>query len=174
MKYFKSLLPFIAGWVLLLLTDTFNVIGLYNVLLQLALFGLVVCIPIWMTGRMSQVDIGWPLGLTIIGSLTWLLSNGEPSRVAVVSVAYIFAGSRMGLGALKLWSMGRLKQELPRYEYQKQRWIAAGKTNTALAMQIDALWQGLANASFLAMPAFIIAWHNWQKGGLFFPYSADL
>jgi len=103
------------------------------------------------------VDIGWPLGLIVIGGLTWVLSDGQSWRVALVSVAYIFAGSRMGFGALKLWSMGRLKQEFPRYEYQKQRWIAAGKTNVPLAMQVDALWQGLANASFLAMPAFIIA-----------------
>lgn len=157
MKYFKSLLPFIAGWVLLLFTDTFAAIGLYNGLLQLVLFSLVVCLPIWLTGRMSYVDIGWPLGLTIIGGLTWLLSDGEPLRAAMVSVVYMFVGGRMGLGALKLWSMGRLKQEFPRYEYQKQRWIAAGKTNVPLAMQVDALWQGLANASFLAMPAFIIA-----------------
>lgn len=63
----------------------------------------------------------------------------------------------MGFGALKLWKAGRLQKEFPRYEYQKQRWIAAGKTNTHLAMQVDALWQGLANASFLAMPAFVIA-----------------
>ncbi len=157
MKYFKSLLPFIAGWALLLVTDSFAVIGLYNGLLQLALFGVVVGIPIWMTGRMSYVDIGWPLGIIVIGGLTWVLSDGQSWRVALVSVAYIFAGSRMGFGALKLWSMGRLKQEFPRYEYQKQRWIAAGKTNVPLAMQVDALWQGLANASFLAMPAFIIA-----------------
>ena len=50
-----------------------------------------------------------------------------------------------------------LKKEFPRYEYQKIRWIKAGKTNTALAMQVDAIWQGMANASFLAIPAFIIA-----------------
>lgn len=157
MNYLKPLLPFIAGWALLLVTDSFALIGLYNGLLQLALFGVVVGIPIWMTGRMSYVDIGWPLGLIVIGVLTWMLSDGQSWRVAIVSVAYILAGSRMGFGALKLWAMGRLKQEFPRYEYQKQRWIAAGKTNIPLAMQADALWQGLANASFLAMPAFIIA-----------------
>jgi len=157
MKYFYSLIPFIAGWALLLVTDTFATIGLINGLLQLLLFSFVVCLPIWMTGRMSYVDIGWPLGLTVIGGLTWLLSDGDPLRIALVSIAYIFAGGRMGFGALKLWKAGRLQKEFPRYEYQKQRWIDAGKTNTHLAMQVDALWQGLANASFLAMPAFVIA-----------------
>ena len=157
MNYFTSLLPFIAGWILLLVSTSFSDIGLYNGVMQLSLFSLVVCLPIWLTGRMSYVDIGWPLGLTVIGGLTLWLGEGDDLRVAIVGFAYVFAGGRMGLGALKLWSMGRLKKEFPRYEYQKLRWQAAGKTNTRLAMQVDALWQGLANASFLAMPAFVIA-----------------
>jgi steroid 5-alpha reductase family enzyme len=106
---------------------------------------------------MSYVDIGWPLGLTVIGGLTWWHSDGDPLRIAMVSIAYIFAGSCMSLGALIFWIQGRLKKEFPCYEYQKQHWTEAGKKNTKLAMQVNALWQGLANASFLAMPAFVIA-----------------
>jgi steroid 5-alpha reductase family enzyme len=157
MKYLTPLFTFAAGWALLLIANTFASISLINGLLQILLFALVVCIPIWRTGRMSYVDIGWPWGLVVIGIITWAFSEGDSTRVALVSIAYIFAGSRMGLGALKMWKMGLLKTEFPRYEYQKQRWIKAGKTNTALAMQLDAIWQGLANASFLAIPAFIIA-----------------
>ncbi len=163
MKYFSPLLLFIAGWFLLLTTDSFVEIGLVNGLLQLLLFTLVVCIPTWRTGRMSYVDIGWPWGLTLIGVLTWHYSEGDSMRVAVVSMAYIFAGSRMGFGALKMWKMGYLKTEFPRYEYQKRRWQKAGKTNTVLAMQVEAILQGLANASFLAIPAFVIA-TNPNKG----------
>lgn len=121
------------------------------------LFALVVCIPVWRTGRMSYVDIGWPCGLVLIGIVTWIYSEGDSIRVSVVSTVYIFVGGRMGLGALKMWKMGLLKKEFPRYEYQKRRWTKAGKTNTALAMQIDAVLQGMANASFLAIPAFVIA-----------------
>ena len=106
---------------------------------------------------MSYVDIGWPWGLTVIGILTWIYGEGDALRVAIVSIAYIFAGSRMGLGAIKLLVSGHLDKELPRYEFQKKRWIKAGKTNTALAMQIEAIAQGVANAAFLAFPAFIIA-----------------
>jgi len=155
--YFTPLLPFIAGWLLLLVTEQFFALSLVNGVAQLVLFAFVVCLPTWRTGRMSYVDIGWPWGLTVIGILTWIYGEGDSPRVAIVSIAYIFAGSRMGLGAIKLLISGHLDKELPRYEFQKKRWIKAGKTNTALAMQIEAIVQGVANASFLAFPAFIIA-----------------
>ena len=157
MKYFTLLLPFVAGWLLLLVTEQFFALSLVNGVAQLVLFAFVVCLPTWRTGRMSYVDIGWPWGLTVIGILTWIYGEGDSLRVAIVSIAYIFAGSRMGLGAIKLLISGHLDKELPRYEFQKKRWSKAGKTNTALAMQIEAIVQGVANAAFLAFPAFIIA-----------------
>lgn len=140
----------------MLLSSSMYSISLLNGWLQLVLFLFVVCIPIWRTGRMSYVDIGWPWGLVLIGILTFIFSDGDKLRIAVVSMAYIFAGTRMGLGALKMWKLGYLKKEFPRYEYQRIRWERAGKTNIPLAMQVEALVQGLANASFLAIPAFII------------------
>ena len=157
MKYFSPLFPFILGWVLLLFSENLTSISLTNGVLQLLLFALVVCLPTWRTGRMSYVDIGWPWGVTLIGIITWLYGEGDSSRIATISILYILIGSRMGMGALKMWRLGMLKTEFPRYEYQKKRWKKAGKNNTMLAMQIDGILQGLANASFLAMPAFIIA-----------------
>jgi len=155
--YFTPLIPFVAGWLLLLVTEQFFALSLVNGVAQLVLFAFVVCLPTWRTGRMSYVDIGWPWGLTVIGILTWIYGEGDSLRVAIVSIAYIFAGSRMGLGAIKLLISGHLDKELPRYEFQKKRWSKAGKTNTALAMQIEAIVQGVANAAFLAFPGFIIA-----------------
>ena len=123
------------------------------------LFALVVCLPVWKTGRLCYVDIGWPWGLVVIGALTLLFSEGWDLRVWVISGCYMFIGSRMGMGALLLWQKGYMQKEFPRYEYQKIRWERKGKTYIPLAMQIDALTQGLANASFLAFPAFIIGWN---------------
>ena len=157
MKYFSPLFPFLLVWVLLLYTETLAAVSLINGLSQLLLFTLVVCLPICRTGRMSYVDIGWPWGVALIGILTWCYSESDSIRIMAISIMYILIGSRMGLGSLKMWSLGMLNKEFPRYEYQKKRWKRAGKNNTALAMQIDAILQGLANASFLAMPAFIIA-----------------
>ena len=157
MKYFTPLFPFLAGWFLLLLSTSFWKISLVNGVLQLLLFAFVVCWPTWRTQRMSWVDIGWPWGLVVIGIVTAFMSDGEAIRVAVVSVAYMFAGARMGSGAILLWKYGHLKKELPRYEFQKRRWAKAGKDNVPLNMQVEAILQGIANASFLAFPAFIIA-----------------
>ena len=156
MKYIKPLFPFIIGWLILLFTQSFSNLSMINCITQLVLFGLVVCLPIWKTGRLSYVDIAWPWGLVCIGILTLFFSDGYVWRVRIVSAVYIFIGLRMGLGALKLWQKGYMKREFPRYQYQRRRWERAGKTNTFLAMQVDALAQGLANASFLAFPAFII------------------
>ena len=157
MKYFSPLVPFILGWGLLLYTDNLSSISFTNGVLQLLLFAFVVCLPTWRTGRMSYVDIGWPWGVALIGIITWLYGEGDSVRIVTISILYILIGSRMGMGALKMWRLGMLNTEFPRYEYQKRRWKKAGKNNTMLAMQIEGILQGLANASFLAMPAFIIA-----------------
>jgi steroid 5-alpha reductase family enzyme len=157
MKYFSPLVPFVLGWMILLSSATLSGLALVNGLAQLILFGLVVCLPIWKTGRMSYVDIGWPLGLVLIGILSCLFSDGYSLRSWLVGGVYICVGLRMGLGALNMWRLGMLQKEFPRYQYQRLRWEKAGKTNVPLALQADALMQGLANASFLAFPAFVIA-----------------
>ena len=157
MKYFKPFIPFLACWILLFNSNNFQSFALINGIGQLVLFLFVVCIPIWKTGRMSYVDIGWPWGVALIGLITYCQINTITLSKTLAITAYILIGSRMGLGALKMWSMGLLKKEFSRYEYQKIRWEKSNKTNTGLAMQVEALSQGLANASFLAIPIFLIS-----------------
>jgi len=157
MKYVKPLWPFLTGFLVLLLTQSFFQISLINGITQLVLFALVVCWPIWKTGRMSFVDIGWPWGLVCIGVISLTMGEGHSLRVGIIGNVYLFIGGRMGIAALRMWQKGYLKKEFPRYQYQRRRWERHGKTNVHLAMQVDALSQGLANASFLAIPAFVIA-----------------
>jgi steroid 5-alpha reductase family enzyme len=157
MDYFRPLYPFLLGLVLILSTSTFSTIAMINSLLQAFLFLLVVCIPIWRTGRMSYVDIGWPWGLVLLGLLSLIYSDGYWLRSFMISAVVILVGLRMGLGAVNMWRLGLLQKEFPRYQYQRILWQQEGKTNTALALQVDAISQGLANASFLAFPIFIIA-----------------
>jgi len=162
-KYLSPLYPFLFGWALILYSSSFSDLGLINGLGQLLLFTLVVCIPIWRTERMSYVDIGWPWGLVLLGLVSYWLSDGYWLRSLLVSAIVILIGLRMGLGALKMWHMGLLKKEFPRYQYQRRRWEKSGKTNVQLALQVDAISQGLANASFLALPVFIIASNTSSK-----------
>lgn len=157
MNYFRPLYPFILGLILILSTATFSTIAMINSLLQAILFLLVVCIPIWRTGRMSYVDIGWPWGLVLLGMVSLIYSDGYWLRSFMISAVVILVGLRMGLGAVNMWRLGLLQKEFPRYQYQRILWQQEGKTNTALALQVDAISQGLANASFLAFPIFIIA-----------------
>ena len=156
MNHFKPFVPFILCWILLFFSNSFQTIAIINGIAQLILFLFVVCIPIWITKRMSYVDIGWPWGVALIGIIAYCLSNNITLTQYLIMIAYVLIGSRMGLGALKMWSLGLLNKEFPRYEYQKIRWKKSGKSNEQLAMQIEALSQGLANASFLAIPIFLV------------------
>ena len=156
MNYFKPFVPFILCWILLFYSNSFQSIAIINGIAQLILFLFVVCIPIWITKRMSYVDIGWPWGVALIGIIAYCLSSNITPTQSLIMIAYVLIGSRMGLGALKMWSLGLLNKEFPRYEYQKIRWKKSGKSNEQLAMQIEALCQGLANASFLAIPIFLV------------------
>ena len=156
MRYFQPLLPFVLGWALILSSESLSALGLINGLAQLLLFGLVVCLPTWRTGRMSYVDIGWPWGLVLLALLALVFSESSQLRLIVFSALLAGVGLRMGLGALNLWRSGKFRKEFPRYQYQRLRWAEEGKSNVPLALQVDALSQGLANASFLALPILII------------------
>ena len=156
MKYFKPFIPFIACWILLLNSNNFQYVALINGIGQLVLFLFVVCIPIWRTGRMSYVDIGWPLGVALIGIITMILSKNVSPKIILMSSAYMIIGFRMGIGILNMWRLGLLRKEFSRYQYQKIRWKKSKKKNTQLAQQVDAISQGFANATFLSLPALMI------------------
>lgn len=157
MNYIKPLYPYIIGCIILMFTKSFAEISVISGSIQLVLFGTIVLYPIWKTETLSYVDIGWPWGLVCIGLVTLFLGEGYSWRVWGIGALYILMGLRMGIGAIQFWLKGYIQKELPRYRYQRIRWERKGKTNIQAAMQIDALVQGLANVSYLALPAFIIA-----------------
>jgi len=106
MHYFRPLYAFLLGLIVLLNSATLAELAAINGMGQLVLFTLVVCIPIWRTGRMSYVDIGWPWGLVVLGIISFIDSQGYWLRSGIVSAVVILIGLRMGLGALKMWRMG--------------------------------------------------------------------
>ena len=162
----------LTSFAVLLMSTTFASVGLVNGAAQLLLFVLVACVPGWKTGRLSYVDIAWPWGLALIGALTLVMADGYVIRKIAVGVVYLMIGLRMGLGALVLLKKGYLDRELPRYEYRHLMWKEEGVANIRLETQIEILKQCIANISFSAMPAFVIAFNPtealsaWEVVGL--------
>ena len=148
-------MPYLLGLFVLYTQSNFNELLSINLVVQSILFFIVVCIPIYRTQRMSYVDIAWPWGLVLLGLVNYFYNDGSEIRVLIASIIVSIIGLRMGIGALGLWKQGYLNKELSRYEYQRIVWKKEGKTNTQLALQIDAITQGLANATFLAVPIFL-------------------
>jgi len=159
-KYVIPLIPYLVGMAILLAQSNFHRILYLNLLFQSILFLFVVCIPIYRTRRMSYVDIAWPWGLVVIGIVNYTFNEGSELMLLISTSMVTIIGLRMGIGALSLLNQGYLKKELSRYQYQRIVWEKEKKNNTHLALQIDAVTQGLANATFLAIPIFVAGSSN--------------
>lgn len=151
---------FIAFWLLLFATDNSGIIqfALTNAAAQALLFLLVVCIPLWRTGRLSYVDIAWPFGLTLLGC-QFLYDGAAGSWASIIVAAiYLAVGLRMGLAAIVLGRQTGVifKHEFPRYQYRHEILRKQGVQRPMLHLQMDAITQGLANVSVLAMPGLLI------------------
>ena len=152
---FIGYIPFIICFIILCYSETFNSISSLNGLTQLILFIIIVSIPAHITKRMSYVDIGWPWGLVCLGAIVLMNGDGYWLRNYIISGMYIFAGLRMGIGALVLMKNGHLNKELSRYEYQRKRWKKSGYSNDDISLQYEIMIQCFANITFLALPAII-------------------
>jgi len=150
---------FLICFIILYFSNTFGWFVSVNGLLQVLLFISVVCIPAYLTKRMSYVDIGWPWGLVLIGVLVLVLGEGYWLRKYIVSGMYLFAGLRMGIGSLILLKKGHLDTELSRYKYQRKRWKKGGYTNIDISLQYEIMLQCFANITFLVIPAILQAFN---------------
>lgn len=154
-------LSFIAIWVSLLFSQVEPLVSLVclNGGLQMLLFLLVACIPLFRTGRMSFVDIAWPFGVALIGVLVLMFADGNALRRTVVGVIYLFIGLRMGIGAVVMGKQTGVifKTEFPRYQYRRMLLEKSGSQHITWHMQLEVMVQGLANASVLALPALVIS-----------------
>lgn len=132
---------------------------LFNAVAQAILFTCVACIPFLRTGRMSYVDIAWPFGVALIGAQIILFGETDLMRRLIVGGIYLFIGLRMGIGALVIGrSTGVIfKTEFPRYQYRRELLQESGNPHPKFHMLSEIIAQGMANASVLALPGFIIA-----------------
>jgi steroid 5-alpha reductase family enzyme len=130
-----------------------------NAAVQLVLFALVAVLPFIRTGRMSYVDIAWPFGVALIGLQIAVMGDGEIIRRLCVAAVYLLIGLRMGVGALIMArSTGVIfKTEFPRYVYRRMELSGQSESRIRLQMLSEIMAQGLANASVLAIPGFMMA-----------------
>jgi steroid 5-alpha reductase family enzyme len=160
MKQFRShllqCLPFLAIIGILLVPPPLRAFTLCNIAIQAVLFLFVVIIPAHRTGRMAYVDLGWPLGLFLIGVQVLVYSDAHSLRGWIIAALYLFAGGRMAAMAIVGWRAGWLDRELPRYEYQRLRWARRGWQEKP-ALLFEVAFQGVANMSVLALPAIVQA-----------------
>ena len=143
--------------------EIFQKFLLINLISQIFIFLFIVCIPAYFTDRMSYVDIAWPFGLIAIGIISFFYGDGYLLKKSIISMLYIIAGLRMGIGALILLKKGYLNKELPRYSYQRIRWKKKGFINDKFSVQYEILLQCFANATFLAIPAILISNNSSQS-----------
>ena len=143
--------------------ENFQNFLLINLISQIFIFLFIVCIPAYFTDRMSYVDIAWPFGLVTIGIISFFYGDGYLLKKSIISMLYIIAGLRMGIGALILLKKGYLNKELPRYSYQRIRWKKKGFINDKFSVQYEILLQCFANATFLAIPAILISNNSSQS-----------
>jgi len=151
--------PYLAIVFTLYCSPILSSFALRNLLLQLALFIVAACIPAFLTRKMAYVDAAWPWGLVLIGVQALVCGDGYAPRVLIVSTLYLVAGLRMGVYSLQMYKPGALRQDLPRYRYQRLRWQRAGYVNEMLSIQYEVLIQALFNASLLALPAMLQAFN---------------
>ena len=184
----------------LLASSQFSAPALTNLIIQPIWFLISVNIPALLTGRMSYVDIAWPWGLVMIGLVPIFHPNSNVSwsplnRATLISGAYLLAGLRMGLGAIRLLRQGHLNEEMTRYLYQRRRWAERGITDEnsiryKLEMQKEIFVQCIANTGVLVLPMMlqgfgylrpdipltkieIFGWLMWV-GGLAFEHTGDI
>lgn len=155
-RLFQIILFFLVFYIFFQIENFQNFL-LINLISQIFIFLFIVCLPAYFTDRMSYVDIAWPFGLVAIGIISFFCGDGYLLKKSIISMLYIIAGLRMGIGALILLKKGYLNKELPRYSYQRIRWKKKGFVNDKFSVQYEILLQCFANATFLAIPAILIS-----------------
>jgi steroid 5-alpha reductase family enzyme len=131
--------------------------ALCNALVQLGIFIPFASLPAWRNNRLSYVDFAWPAGVAAIGVQVVVFAQSITLLILVVAAIHVLVGLRMALWAVHMYRPGVLSRDLPRYEYQRQRWARAGFRSERFSVQYEILVQGMANMSFLAVPAMLVA-----------------
>jgi steroid 5-alpha reductase family enzyme len=138
--------------------------ALWNVLVQLAIFVPSAFIPAWRTGKMSYVDFAWPAGVLALGVQGFVFAEELTPLTVVAAGMFTLVGARLMYWGFLVVKPGWLKEEFPRYQYQRLVWEKAGLRSERLSLQYEISVQATANMSYFALPSIIIATN--PRGGL--------
>lgn len=156
-----------GGW-----SDILIGLATTNAVRQLILFVVVVQIPAYVTGHMSNVDVAWPTGLVLmaIQGLQYRSrvindasqdgdQDGGYDRAYLMCLAFSLHGGRMAIGAIiKFFPYDWPNGDLSRYQYAKKRWVEETGAEKIwwLKQQHDTIMQAYFNSVFLAVPIFLV------------------
>jgi len=130
--------------------------ALWNALIQAAIFIPSACIPAWRTNRMSYVDFAWPAGILALGIQTFIFAERTTLTITAAAM-FTLAGLRLMYWGYLVMKPGWLKEEFPRYQYQRLVWQKAGLRSERLSLQYEISVQATANMSYFALPSIVIA-----------------
>ncbi len=147
----------VVFWALVLVLPELRTFALVNLGVQLAIFVPIASMPGWRRRQISFVDIAWPTGLVAIGIQLAIFADRITPLTVLTAAFYVMVGARMATWATRIYRAGGLVEELPRYRYQRIRWAHEGFRSERFSIQFEITVQMLANASVLAMPAYLIA-----------------
>ncbi|GEM30315.1 membrane protein [Nocardia neocaledoniensis NBRC 108232] len=148
---------FTACWLALVISAPTRQFAIVNLLVQLAIFVPSANVPGWRRNLLSYVDFAWPAGLAAIGVQLFFFAETPSVLTVTAAVFYTIVGLRMAVWGARMYKPGWLGAELPRYQYQRRRWERAGFASERLSVQYEIGVQAMANSSFLAVPAMVIA-----------------
>jgi steroid 5-alpha reductase family enzyme len=138
--------------------------ALWNIVVQLAIFIPSASIPAWRTARMSYVDFSWSAGVLALGIQGFVFAEELTPLTITVATMFTLVGLRLMYWGFLVIKPGWLKEEFPRYQYQRLVWEKAGLRSERLSLQYEIGVQASSNMSYFALPAMIIATN--PRGGL--------
>jgi steroid 5-alpha reductase family enzyme len=138
--------------------------ALTNFAVQLAIFVPSAFIPAWRTSKMSYVDFSWSAGVLGLGIQVFIFADELTPLTIVAGSMFTLVGVRLMYWGFLVIKPGWLKEEFPRYQYQRILWEKEGFRSERLSLQYEIFVQMSSNMSFFALPTIVIA--SGGRGGL--------
>ncbi len=141
----------------LVLNPETRAFALTNLVVQLAIFVPTAFVPALLTFRMSYVDFSWAAGMMALGVQVFVFAAELTPLTIVAGSMFLLVGARLMYWGVQIIKPGWLKEEFPRYQYQRIVWEKAGFRSERLSLQYEIFVLMSSAMSFFALPTIVIA-----------------